>query len=284
VILIAITDLLQQYFKNKTLQLRASAEQAICEHPVLKGSHREDLIQIYLNDILPKRFELGKGMVYGQFHKSKEADIVIWDAQNYPKLQMQGHSLFFAESVRMVLEVKTNFNNETFIDILNKCETVRNIVPMRGLNIEDELIMMQQQIASLRTGEPFEGILKASHHIATGAVIFKGGLIFKANSVSQEIIDNADDTWPDIMILLEPGRVILKQYDDEGNGFLEFYEAGEDALLLFTSSLLGILTDRIVNVEEPFYLTGYIFKLLENFPSETIYFHPTRPIPGRRVI
>ncbi len=44
-------------------------------------------------------------------------DIVIWDSQNFPKLEMQGHSLFFAESAKLAIEVKSNFSVNTLNDI-----------------------------------------------------------------------------------------------------------------------------------------------------------------------
>ena len=34
-------------------------------------------------------------MVYGLVQRSKEADIVIWDAANYPSLPLVNHALFF---------------------------------------------------------------------------------------------------------------------------------------------------------------------------------------------
>lgn len=52
-------NLIRQYFKSKLAQLLALSEQAVCEHNGLKGSYREDLIKIYLNDIIPKRYEIG---------------------------------------------------------------------------------------------------------------------------------------------------------------------------------------------------------------------------------
>lgn len=281
-------ELLSQYFRSKTLQLLAASDEAICEHSGLKGSHREDLIKIYLNHILPQRFDVGRGMVYGAAcQKSKESDIVIWDSHNYPNLQMQGHSMFFAESVRLVLEVKTNFNNIELENILEKCEAVKSIVPMNEPNIDDEIAMLNHKVDSLIAGENTEGMIISKPHIATGAVIFRGGKTFTIDSISKEMVDKADDFWPDIMILLEAGKVIIKQYDDDmvgTNAYIEFFEAGDEALLLFTSSLLGLISDRSVNVEDPFYLTKYAFSKLNNIKSSVIPFKTLRFTPGRTII
>lgn len=281
-----INDLLRKYFSSKTQKLLAEASEAICEHSSLKGSHREDIIKLYLNDIIPKRFGIGKGMVYGSFHKSKEADIVIWDAYNYPQIQMQGHSLFFAESVKLVIEVKSNFNQDVLNDILVKSNSVRNIVTNVGLNLADEITMIQQQIQSIATGEGFDGLLKAPHHIATAAIVFNGGREFRLSNILLDKIVEADDLWPDLLLLLGAGKLVVKSFDDdEGCGYLEMYEANEDALLLFTKSLLEKLSNRIVNIEEPFYFSHYIWETLDKMEAtERIKFRLTRPMPGRQII
>jgi hypothetical protein len=93
-----------QYFRIKQRQLRESAQLAVCDHQGLAGSHREEFQRIYLREVLPHRFSVGRGMVYGIVHRSREADIVVWDDQNYPRLPMSDHSFFFAESVRAVIE------------------------------------------------------------------------------------------------------------------------------------------------------------------------------------
>lgn len=95
-------ELVQQYFRAKRRQLLAMSEQAVVEHSGLRGSYREELQRIYLREILPGRFRVGHGMVYGLVQRSKEADIVIWDAANYPSLPLVDHALYFAESVRVV--------------------------------------------------------------------------------------------------------------------------------------------------------------------------------------
>lgn len=276
-------ELIKQYFNSKTQQLLAACDEVISEHPGLKGGHREELVKLYLNDITPKKFDIGRGMIYSPFHKSKEADVVIWDNHNYPSLQFKGNSLFFAESARLMLEVKSRFNSDTLNDILGKCEATKNIVPMRELTIEDEIFTMRAQINSLITGESFEGILHSKHHIATGAFVFKGGENFRLSQVPMEIIHKADDVWPDIMILLEAGKVIVKHYDEE-ESYIELLETNTDSLLYFTSLLLGLLVDRSVNIEDPFYLNKYVWSVFDSIQTERVIFRPTRWIPGRTII
>jgi hypothetical protein len=282
-----VQTLLQQYFRSKAKQLLAAAHEAVSEHSGLRGSHREDILRIYLADILPQRFVAGRGMVYGLAHRSREADIVIWDAQNYPSLHTYGHNMFFAESVRAVLEVKTQWSTDEFSDILNKCKAVRDIITTNEPNLVDDVVMLQHQVAALTTGQEFSGILHKRHHIATAAIVLYGGNKFTASMPSDDILANADDSWPDALLLLDEGRVVLKRYEEipgaymGGRGFLEFIDAKEDALLVFTAALLGLITERSAHVEDPFYLAQYISFLLQELPREYIGFQLTRPAPGR---
>ena len=101
---------IRTYFRAKTAQLRALAGLAVCEHTGLIGSHREQLNRIYLQEILPKRFSVGRGMIYGIVHRSREVDVVVWDELNYMSLPLLDHSFFFAESVRLALECKSTWS------------------------------------------------------------------------------------------------------------------------------------------------------------------------------
>src|SRR5947208_1708617 len=110
-------DRVRQYFRVKTEQLRAASALPSAEHAGLAGGHREELQRIYFSEILPQRYQVGRGMVYGMVHRSREADIVIWDALNYPSLPMLDHSFFFAESVRAVVESKSRWSPQDFADV-----------------------------------------------------------------------------------------------------------------------------------------------------------------------
>jgi hypothetical protein len=279
---------LRQYFQSKSQQLLAAAQQAVCEHTGLQGSHRELIISLYLGEILPRRFGVGRGMVYGIAHRSREADIVIWDAENYPSLQMHGHNLFFAESVRAVLEIKTHWNSNEFDDVLNKCQAVRNIVPMKKPNLADDIAMLELEVASLRQNKEHGGMLIKGHHIATAAIMLYGGNTFSPSILKDDdSLMRVDDSWPDALLLLEQGKVIVKHYDQDvdsrmgGEGHVEFMEAGEDALLVFTAALLGLITERSVQVEDPLYLAQYVSHRMRRIPNEFIKFPLTRPVPGR---
>ena len=278
-------DLVQQYFRVKARQLIAMADLPICEHGGLIGGHREELHRTYLNEILPKRYSVGRGMVYGFANHSKEADIVIWDAANYPILPLLDHSFFFAESVRVVLESKSQWKEEQFEDVLEKCKAVRDIIMFSKPNLRDDVEWLEAAVASLKAGIDFQGMVMTGHHIGTAAIFLKGGHTLTADSLSSERIETADDHWPDVLLFLEPGKVVIKEYEPLGEGFgrgyLCFYEFGEDALFAFTATLMALLNDRSVQVEDPLYLQKYVRSVVFAEPIATIQFPLTRPMPHR---
>src|SRR5277367_6338895 len=112
------TEQLRVFFSSKRRQILEASREAGTEHAGLLGSHRETIIREYLSALLPARFSVGRGMVYGFAHHSKEADLVVWDHLNYPSLRMRDHSLFVAESTRLVLEAKSRWSTAEFEDML----------------------------------------------------------------------------------------------------------------------------------------------------------------------
>lgn len=275
---------LRSHFASLRKQLLAAAAGAGTPHTSLIGGHREALIRDYLSDVLPKRLEIGRGMVFGLGRaSSREADVVIWDSANYSSIRMSDHQIFFAESVRVVMECKSRWSRAEFADVLAKCRRVRHILTAPGLNISDEIAMLQLEIHALKHGLQHEGMMVARPHIATAAFMFRGGQTFGHHALESEWLHGADDKWPDVLILLEPGMLVVKHYMKD-EGVLEFIEAGEDSLLLFTAALMALVNDRCVQVEDPTYLSLYVDEIREAKPSTTIAFRLTRPPSGRTPI
>jgi hypothetical protein len=276
---------LRSHFAGVRTQLLAGVAAAGAPHSGLAGGHRETLIRDYLSDVLPKRLEIGRGMVFGLGHRSREADVVIWDAANYPCVRLADHQLFFAESTRVVLEAKSRWSADEFADVLKKCRQVRGIMTVPAPNMADEIAMLQLDVYAMKHGRTHEGMVLAKPHIATAAFVFLGGQSFGPDSLKDEWIGDADDAWPDALILLEPGILVTKHYGaDVGQDYLEFIEAGDDSLLLYTAALMALVSDRCVQVEDPTYLSSYVEETREEKPRKTLPFRLTRPPSGRTPI
>jgi hypothetical protein len=275
----------RSYFSVKRRQLLAMRDLPVCEHPGLIGGHREELQRVYFKEILPERFRIGRGMVYGPYHRSREADIVIWDAFNYPCLPMLDHSFFFSESVRAVVECKSNWSSENLEDVMIKTRAVRGIVAPSRPNLDHELRMLHLKIAALQLGQAECGLMTEKPRIGTSAIFLSGGQTFLGKFQEFVQLDEVDEAWPDVCVLLEPGHVILKRYEIienqfmGGRGWLELYEAGEDSLLIFTSALLSMMTERTVQVEDPLDIWQYTHGLRSLRPVAPISFPLTTSVP-----
>lgn len=197
---------------------------------------------------------------------------------------MLDHSFFFAESVRVVLESKSRWSWREFDDVRDKSRAVRDIITGSGPSLADELQMIHLDIAALKAGAEHQGMLISQHHIGTAAVFLRGGRDgLHPADVPSEMLDDADDSWPDLVLLLTPGRLVVKDYPESGNrGHLLFYELGDDALLAFTNGLLSLLAERSFLTEEPLYLTKYVLDLVDIPPVEALPFSLTR-IPPQRI-
>ena len=239
-------DLIKRFFKAKTEQLLAVSRQAIVEHSTLKGSHREDIINIYLHEILPKRFAIGKGIVYGLLGKSKEADLVIWDEQNYPSLRLHGHSMFFIEASKAIMEIKTNWSLSVFKDIKKKKYTSTKINKSpQWPNLDNRVSLLENQLEeTIQDKEPSSFMMLPHSPIDFVGFVFLGGEKFSINNLDAEEITKIEEHWPDLLIFLNAGLVLEKHYvrDDEDRGrvhsYLNLHRAGDNALLIFTSLLL----------------------------------------------
>jgi len=278
---------LTNFFRSKRRQLLSAATEADTPHGGLLGTHREALVRDFLGPLLPQRFSVGRGMVFGISHRSREADIVVWDSANYPCISFPQHSHFFAESVRVVLEAKSRYSTSELKDMLIKCKSIRDIVSVYKPNIADEIAMLQLEVASLREGISHSGMLIASHHIASAGLFFFGGESFSLKNLSEDIVEEMDDAWPDLLLFLDAGLVIAKNYQcDEGGfggeGYVQLARAGEDSLMVFAASLMTLVSERSVQVENPSFLEMHIgLGEPSAWSSEHRRFRLTRPVAGR---
>lgn len=280
-----IGERLRIYFRLRAEEIGVQAKYAICQHAGLIGGHREAIQRTLFEHLLPRRFSVGRGMVYGTHHRSREADIVIWDSMNYPSIPMADHAMYFAESVRAVLECKSRFSRDEFRDVCLKAGSVRAIVPAAEdtPGIAVRLEMVEQRTLAMLGGETFLGMMQHSHQIGTAAIFLTGGGDFDFKGHGMEVLSAIDDTWPDIVLLLEPGVIICKEYEVRdgfmgGVGRASKYVLGEDSLLVFLSLLMGMLFDRATALEPPLDILRYVPSI--SVQSEwSLSFPLTRVVP-----
>lgn len=275
-----------QYFKAKTKEILALSEQALCDHNVSRGKHREGVLCQFLRDIFPKRYSIDNGMVYGYIGRSKEADIVIWDELNYPKLKLKGSNIFFSESVKVIIEVKSKWSNNELEDIKNKVDSTINIFSTYTRGLSSVIRGIGNEIQSLKNGKEYHGELLFPNNIGVAAIIYSGGQKFNITDFDETEIAEIEGKYPDIMLFLDAGKIIVKEFvanEDNpmsGYGTLRQVECGDDALLIFTSLLLELLADRSEHIKAPLSLTDYLSDLYSKRITEEITFQITKPVAG----
>lgn len=266
----------QLYFRVKKRQIATVADLSVCGHAGLTGSHREELQRLYFREILPKRYEVGRGVVFGFSGQSRESDIVIWDSFDFPSLPISDHAFYFSESVRCVIECKSRYSSEEFADVIEKSDAVMGIFSYPDFGIREQLASIQQEIVSIREGIDHDGALITPARIATAAIFLTGGQLFSEEMAKLYQLD-IDEKWPDLLLFLEPGYVVVKDYGAAGgiggNGKLLFYKFAEDALLLFTHELLMRITERTDAIHPPLQILRYVRELAD-VPPEWEYKFP----------
>lgn len=280
-----VSEHLTTYFRARAAGIAAEARLAVCEHGGLRGGHREAITRELLDKLLPKRFSIGRGMIYGPYHRSREADIVIWDSLNYPSLPLEDHHMFFAESVRVALECKSRFSADEFSDACEKARAVKDIIVdgEEYPSLATRLEMLEHRTLAMLTGRDFTGMMQHRFHIGTGAIFLTGGSGFNIRVHAESSVGNIDDSWPDLTILLETGDVLRKEYIIQdgfmgGKGQLSKYACDQDALLVFLSLLQRMLFDRSTELEPPLDLLRYAHQVRPT-PEFSIPFPLTRVVP-----
>ena len=275
----------RRFFRAKRGELRSKSKSVLASHKGLRGSHREHACRVFLEDFLPKRYSVGRGMVFDDFgHSSKETNVVIWDDQNFPRLNEGGHTLFFVNSVRCAMGVKTRWSTARWAETLAESKSVRGLVPHVHApdGVHHRLQQLEHQIAALTQGGALEGLLMFPHHAATAAIFLDGGARVDSKTL-EEVTPDADDVLPDITLLLEPGILIEKLYLDEDQrtmGYAGIRRLGADALLAFMIRLQKCVEDRSGSMEDSQHFYESVDLRLDDVPAEGFTFGLSRPPAG----
>lgn len=280
---------LLKYFNHKSKELLEIANQAITVHNGLKGEHREAIINNYLTAILPSKYSITTGELVGietqLDYVSNQADIIIWDSFNYPKISLIGSNLIFAESAKMVVEIKSNFNSNEWSDIKNKTRKIKEFIPSYHSTLHDEIWRLDNKIARAIKGKPEMTMMASAPLIGMSAICFFGGKNFSIDDISNT--NEIEDFYPDLLILVEEGKILFKSYEileyGKQKGFLNIFEAKENALLGFTSLLMSLLAERDSISTSPFQLINYL-NIFPKLKGTTIEFPVTRIAPGVEII
>jgi hypothetical protein len=274
-------EILQKFFRNKTNEIRTGSHGVIAPHAVLRGSHREEVCREFLVEFLPRRYAVGRGMVFDSIgHFSRECDIVIWDDQNYPRLPEKGHTLFFADSVRCVIEIKSRWSSKEWTDTLKKTKVIRGLGPGSSdlIGLADRVLLIEHKVHALRMGEDLEGIIISPLKIAYASIFLEGGTSCTTGSIEESTSD-PDYMLPDLTLLLEPGLIVEKmaiERNDKVKGWAGFRHMADDGLLAFALKLIDLLHDRSAQTENTMIFPEAFDLGLDSIPEDGFEYRLTR--------
>jgi hypothetical protein len=126
--------IIRDWFNSLEKILHAEAELAgLLSHGALIGSVREFFTARALKSVLPSNVHIGSGIVYSSSGaRSKQVDIVIYDA-SFPFLEsVPGQGLYFLDGVIATIEVKSTLNKSELYKALDNCVSVANLYESRS--------------------------------------------------------------------------------------------------------------------------------------------------------
>ena len=98
-------------------------------HAAERGSEAEEILRQFLRKKLPRRFDVGSGIVIGRENQiSRQTDVIIYDAMNSP-VYRTGFRLQILprDNVACVIEVKSKLNKDELKDAALKIAGVKQI-------------------------------------------------------------------------------------------------------------------------------------------------------------
>jgi hypothetical protein len=103
--------------------------QACNPHAAERGSEAEEILRKFLREKLPRRFDVGSGIVIGSDNQiSRQTDVIIYDAMNSPVYRTGSRlQILPRDNVASVIEVKSKLNKDELKDAAAKIANIKSI-------------------------------------------------------------------------------------------------------------------------------------------------------------
>ncbi|EKO3865884.1 hypothetical protein JFR02_005074 [Vibrio harveyi] len=199
--------LLSPYYQAiaQSIEAEVSSINNLFHHQGVKGQGNENILENLLRKFLPKKYAVGTGVVIDQEgRQSKQCDIVIYDAFNYPEIFSQTEINFFPiDFVYAVIEIKTTLDQQK----MN--EAIENIRSVRSLKY------IKQTFRETPT-EPIKDITNDTvmwNNVSTTA---PQGYIFGFSSIAKKfetfndwfVVQGEDESYPGHVFCLDQGILV----------------------------------------------------------------------------
>ena len=123
----------EYYFKSLAKELDSKLDRInslINNHPGEKGSYHEYILKDLIKNFLPNRFSLKTGFIYfGESKISPQIDLMVIDENESGCIlaKYDDFVIVYPEAVCCVIEIKTAFSKQDFIDSTNLIQKVKKI-------------------------------------------------------------------------------------------------------------------------------------------------------------
>lgn len=194
------SNLLHTYFEGLTKQIQAEMDYMndIISHMGEKGRANEKIIRDMLIKFLPKKYDVGSGIIIDRSGKpSNQCDVIIYDKEYHPDFFGQRSTILFpVDTVYESIEVKTT------LDQTEIKQAIENIISVKSLDLIPEPISLSGSMSIGPT--PPLGIIFAYDTNIKKAKTIKSNFDNKLSEINWRL-------QPDLGIILRKGIIMYHQ-------------------------------------------------------------------------
>ncbi|EKD79721.1 MAG: hypothetical protein ACD_40C00331G0004 [uncultured bacterium] len=185
-------------------------------HYAERGAETEDLLKVFLNRVLPKRFSADTGLVIDlENNISSQTDVIIYDSYNSPIYRTGSRLLILpSDNVASVIEVKSNLNKVELKDAAKKVASVKCLkkTPLTDL---DQPVTFSPLVTTKTYGVVF-------------AYESETSLETLAENLKEINKKYPSDQWIDLIVVLDKGVVGYTVQSPFENGFPAWFGGATD--------------------------------------------------------
>jgi hypothetical protein len=118
----------QSLFSQAAAKLRADFNELVTvPHAGLKGGEAERIVRRFLQDHIPKRYDVGAGFIIDvKDVTSPQTDVIVYDALNCPVYRASEEAgIFPADNVALIVEVKSQLDKKELLDAGRKIAAIK---------------------------------------------------------------------------------------------------------------------------------------------------------------
>lgn len=126
----------QGIFQMAAKQLRQDFESLrTVPHAASRGGEAENLIRRFLQEHIPRRFDVGSGFIIDPRDVvSRQTDVIVYDSLNCPTYRASSTAgIYPANNVAAVVEVKSKLDGKQLGDAFDKTESVKALAKVRSV-------------------------------------------------------------------------------------------------------------------------------------------------------